>query len=212
MEGLLLKRNLIAGVLVWLPIWVTVVVIKVLFELFDKIWVSVPLKYHPEVLFGVDWPGVSIIFAAIVLWVTGILVTNFIGRYVINFYESVLQKIPLVRSVYQVAKQAVAMFCSDKNDSFSEVLLIEYPRKGVWSLAFKTNKGLAEASAIINQDLITVFVPTTPNPTSGFLLLIPEKDVKVIDLTIESALKYIVSLGTISSELADKKSTFVLEE
>ena len=196
----MLKRNFIAGMLVWLPIWVTVVVIKVLLDLFDKIWASVPSMYRPEVFFGIDIPGGSIIFAALALWVTGVLVTNVFGRWIINFYESILDRIPLVRSVYQVAKQAITMVCSEQSQSFSEVLLIEYPRSGVWSLAFKTNQGLSEANAMLDKDLITVFVPTTPNPTSGFLLLVPKSDVKKVDLTIEAALKYIVSLGTITSD------------
>ena len=197
----MIKRNLIAGALVWVPIWFTIVVVNFLLDLFDKIWASVPLKYQPEVLFGFDIPGSSMILAVVAVWVTGILVTNFIGRYVINFYETLLQRIPLIRSVYQTAKQASSVIFSSQKSAFDQVLLIQYPRPGIWSLAFKTNQGLSQAQQVSGQEMVTVFLPTTPNPTSGFLLLVPVDEVQPIDLTVEAALKYIVSLGTVVTDI-----------
>ena len=195
----MIKRNLIAGALVWVPIWFTIVVVNFLLDLFDKAWAMVPLDYQPSA-FGFDIPGVSIILAAILVWVTGLLVTNFIGQYVIKFYESLLDRIPVVRSVYQTAKQASSVIFSSQKSAFSKVLLIQYPRQGVWSIAFKTNEGLEQSETVSGQKMVTVFLPTTPNPTSGFLLLIPENDIKEIDLSVEAALKYIVSLGTVYNQ------------
>lgn len=196
----MIKRNLIAGALVWLPIWFTIVVVKFLLDLFDKAWAMVPLNYQPQAVFGFDIPGVSVILAIALVWITGILVTNFIGQYIIKFYESLLDRIPVVRSVYQTAKQASSVIFSSQKSAFSKVLLIQYPREGIWSIAFKTNEGLTQAEKVAGQKMLTVFLPTTPNPTSGFLLMVPEKDVKEIDLSVEAALKYIVSLGTVYNQ------------
>lgn len=196
----MIKRNLIAGALVWVPIWFTIVVVKFLLDLFDKAWAMVPLDYQPYAVFGFDIPGVSVILAAALVWVTGLLVTNFIGQYIIKFYESLLDRIPVVRSVYQTAKQASSVIFSSQKSAFNQVLLIQYPRQGIWSIAFKTNDGLDQSEKLSGQKMVTVFLPTTPNPTSGFLLLIPENDIKEIDWSVEAALKYIVSLGTVYNQ------------
>lgn len=194
------KRNLIAGVLVWLPIWVTLMVVKVFLEMFDYIWANVPSTYQPRVFFGFDIPGISIVLVVFAFWLTGLLVTNFIGRHVVDFYESLLHRIPLVRSVYHAVKQALSVVFSNKGESFRQVLLIEYPRKGIWSIAFKTNHGLNEVNVKTGEPMVTVFVPTTPNPTSGFLLLVPKSQTQVVDISVESALKYVISLGTVTTE------------
>lgn len=191
------KRYFVAGILIWLPIWVTVMVIKVLFELFDQAWSAVPLQYQPATWLGLHIPGMSIIFVCFIIWLTGVLGANFIGRHVLRLSEAVLERIPLVRSIYNAVKQALSVVLSSKGESFRQVLLIEYPRKGIWSIAFKTNRGLKQVDQATGEVLVTVFVPTTPNPTSGFLLLVPENTVQVLSMGVEEALKYVVSLGTV---------------
>ncbi|MBM93371.1 MAG: hypothetical protein CMF51_01285 [Legionellales bacterium] len=191
------KRHFIAGILIWLPIWVTVTVVKVLFELFDQAWASVPLQYQPSAWLGFHLPGMSVIFVCAVIWLTGVLGANFMGRRILALSESILKRIPLVRSIYNAVQQALTVILSSQGESFRQVLLIEYPRIGIWSIAFKTNRGLTQVDEATGKTLLTVFVPTTPNPTSGFLLLVPEESVKILSMSVEAALKYIVSLGTV---------------
>ncbi len=206
-----LRKYIITGLLIWVPLGITIFVIKLLVGLMDRTIVLLPPAWRPEALFGFDIPGLGIVISAMVIFITGFFLTNFAGRRLIGLWENLLDRIPLVRSIYSSVKQVTSTILSSDNDTFNEVLLIEYPRKGVWTLCFKTSNSPKSFGEATGKDLVTVFVPTTPNPTSGFILFVPREDVKKMDLDVEDALKLIMSLGVVTPESNGKKSTLTSE-
>ncbi len=194
----LLRRYLIAGLLVWVPLGITVLVIKVLVDLMDQTLLLLPPAWRPEALLGLQIPGLGIVLAAVVVLATGVIVANLAGRKLVEIWEAVLGRIPLVRSIYSAVKQVLETVFSSGGKSFRRVLMIEYPRKGVWTLAFQTGDGAEAIQSKTEQRLITVFIPTTPNPTSGFVLLVPEAEVIELDMNVEDGLKFIMSLGVVA--------------
>lgn len=192
-----LRRYLIAGLLVWVPIGITLFVLNLVVGLMDRTLLLLPAAYRPENLIGMKIPGLGILLSIIVLLMTGMLVANIIGKQLVHYSERLLNRIPLVRSIYSASKNFTEVLFTNTSDSFKKVLLIEYPRKGVYSLCFQTSTELAEIQHRTAEDLICVFVPTTPNPTSGFIIMVPRGDTIELDMDIESALKMIVSLGVV---------------
>jgi uncharacterized membrane protein len=191
------RRYLVAGLLVWVPLGVTLFLLKVLVDLMDQTLLLLPPPYRPDALFGFHIPGLGIVLSLAVLLVTGILAANLVGRQLVHLWESILQRIPFVRSIYSAAKNFAEIVLTDANQSFNKVLLIEYPRKGLYSLCFQTSTYLGEVQARTGEDVICVFVPTTPNPTSGLILMVPKSDVIELEMEVEDALKMVVSLGVV---------------
>ena len=192
-----LRRYLVAGILVWAPLAVTFILLRFAVNLMDKSLAVVPDRYMPEQVLGVHIPGLGVILTFIVLLVTGMLAANYVGRFVVGGWESLLHRIPIVRTIYGGAKNFAEIVFSESNDSFKNVLMIEYPRKGLYSLAFQTASELGEVQARTGEDVVCCFVPTTPNPTSGFVIMVPRKDVTVLDMEVDEALKMIISLGVV---------------
>lgn len=192
-----LRRYLVAGILFWVPVGVTVFILSLLVDLMDRTLLLLPRAYRPEELLGLNIPGLGILLTLAVLLGTGVLAANYLGGQFVQGWESLLNRIPVVRSIYSSAKQVAETVFSDSSQSFKKVLLIEYPRKGLWGLAFLTSTALAEVQARTEGELICVFVPTTPNPTSGFLIMVQKQDVIELDMDVEQALKMIISLGVI---------------
>ena len=199
--GVRLRRYLIAGLLIWLPLGATVVVFRLLLTLMDRLLFWLPAAYRPEVLLGFRIPFLDAILAAIlaiiVLLATGMLGANLLGRRLVLLYERLLNRIPVIRSVYSAVKHFAEVVFSDTGSSFKKALIIEYPRRGVYSLCFQTSDDLEEVQAKTGETVVTVFVPTTPNPTSGFILFVPRSDVVALDMSVEDALKMIISLGVV---------------
>lgn len=194
-----MKKYLITGLLVWVPILVTVIVIRFFLELIDTIVEILPHHLQPQVLFGFNIPGLGLLLAIIILILTGVFAANLFGRKVVSLWEDLLAKIPLVRSIYKAVKQSMQVIFSPTGQSFRQVVMIEYPRKGIWSLGFVTNEGDESFPPnFADESLVTVFVPTTPNPTSGFLLFVPLSAVKMLDMPVDEALKAVISLGTVT--------------
>ncbi|MDH5191488.1 MAG: DUF502 domain-containing protein [Gammaproteobacteria bacterium] len=192
-----LKRYLIAGILIWVPLGVTFFVIKFLINLMDRTLLLLPAKYQPETLFGFSIPGLGVVLSIVVVLVTGMIAANLFGRQLVAIWESLLNRIPLVRSIYTGVKQVIETLFSTTGDSFRQVLLIQYPRLGIYTIAFQTNTTVGEVQSKMDDEVITVFVPTTPNPTSGFILMIPRKDVMELDMSVDEGLKMIISLGVV---------------
>lgn len=192
-----LRRYLVAGLLIWLPIGVTVLIFRFLLDLMDKLLFWIPDAYQPEALLGFRIPGLGAIMAVVFLLVTGILAANLLGRRLVSLYESLLARIPLVRTVYSAIKHFAEVVLSDSGTSFRKVLLIEYPREGLYSIVFQTSENADEVQAKTGESIVTVFLPTTPNPTSGFMLFVPRSHVTELDMTVEEALKMVVSLGVV---------------
>ncbi|HZW60417.1 MAG TPA: DUF502 domain-containing protein, partial [Woeseiaceae bacterium] len=156
-----------------------------------------PDRYQPEALLGFAIPGLGLVLTLLLVLVTGVLAANIVGRSMVGVWESVLHRIPFVRTVYSAAKNFAEVVFSDSNQSFKKVLMIEYPRKGLYSLAFQTATSLGEVQGRTGEDVVCTFVPTTPNPTSGFIIMVPRKDVIELDMAVDEALKMIISLGVV---------------
>jgi uncharacterized membrane protein len=189
-----------AGLLVWLPVGATIVVFTLLLRLMDRALFLVPPQFRPEALLGFPIPGLGAILALLVLVVTGMLAANLLGRRLVKLYESLLERIPVVRTVYGAVKSFAEIVLSDSTASFNKVLLIEYPREGLYSLAFQTSENPGEIRAVTGEPIVAVFLPTTPNPTSGFMLFVPSRNVTELDMPVEAALKMIISLGVVVPE------------
>jgi uncharacterized membrane protein len=194
-----LRRYLMAGLLVWVPLGVTLLIVAFLVDLMDQTLLLLPTAIQPEHLLGFRIPGLGLVLTAIVVLVTGMVVTNLFGMQLFTIGERLLQRIPLVRSIYASVKQVTeSMFSSGK--SFRKVVLVEYPRKGMWSLAFQTGAGADEISRKTGQEIVNIFIPTTPNPTSGFFLMVPRDDVIELDMNVDQGLKMLLSVGVVVPE------------
>lgn len=202
-----LRKYIITGLLIWVPLGITIFVIKLLVGLMDQTMLLLPPAWRPEAIFGFDIPGLGIVLSAMIVFITGFILTNIAGRRLIRFWESILDRIPLVRSIYSSVKQVTQTILSSDSNTFNEVLLIQYPRKGLWTLCFKTSDSPKSFEEATGKDLITVFVPTTPNPTSGFILFVEKNDAKKMDIDVEDALKLVMSLGVVTPEPNLNKSS-----
>lgn len=192
-----LRRYIVAGILVWLPLGLTILLLKLAIGLMDRSLLLVPEQYRPEALLGFDIPGLGALLTILLLLLTGVLAANFVGRAFMGGWESLMDRIPVVRSVYSAAKNFAEIVFSDSSNAFKKVLLVEYPRKGIYSLAFQTSSQLGEVQGRTGEEVVGCFVPTTPNPTSGFIIIVPKKDVTVLDMDVDEALKMIISLGVV---------------
>ena len=192
------RRYLMSGLLVWLPILVTIWVIRFILDLMDQTLLLLPSSLRPEALFGVNIPGVGAVLAVVLLIVTGMLVSNFIGRSVMHFSEELLNRIPFVRAVYGGVKSFSTTILSNKGNSFKKVLLIEYPSPGLWSIGFQTAEAIAIIDGHLGAPQVCVFIPTTPNPTSGFIVMVPRAKAIELEMSVDAALKMIVTLGVVA--------------
>lgn len=193
-----LRRYFVAGLLVWLPLVATYLVLSFAINLIDRSLLLLPARFRPENLIGFEVPGLGVILTLILVLLTGLIVANFFGRKLVLAWESVLSRIPLVRSVYNAVKQITASLFSDASQSFREVVLVEYPRKGLWMLAFVTGDTPKKFQSVAGQELMNIYVPTTPNPTSGFYIMVPPGDVMRLDIPVEVGLKMILSAGVVN--------------
>ncbi len=192
-----LRRTLIAGLLVWLPLVATIFVLRFLVELMDVSLRLLPHAYQPDTLVGFHIPGLGVLFTLVILLVTGLLVRNFLGRHLMGLWDALISRIPLVRSIYAAVKQVLHSIFSSSGQSFRQVVLLEYPKAGLWSLAFLTGKACQAIEDETGEPMLSLFVPTTPNPTSGFLILAPKEKVKPLSISVDEALKMVISLGVV---------------
>jgi uncharacterized membrane protein len=194
-----LRNYFISGLLFWIPLGLSIVVIKFFLELINNI---IPPQYLPETIFNLDKtiPGSGIILVLLIIIITGALVSNFIGRKVINSWDRFLSKIPGFRGIYKAIKKLSDTVLSSSGDSFKKAVLVEYPRRGMWTIAFQTGEYHGEVEKIIGEDIINIYVPTTPNPTSGFFIMMPKKDVIELNMSVDDAFKLIISTGVVSPE------------
>jgi len=193
-----LRRYFISGLLVWIPILVTLIVIKFLVDLLSVTISLLPLRYQPDALLGFHIPGIGVLITLLVILFTGVFVANFFGRRMVLIWDSLIGRIPLVRSVYMGVKKVTETLFTPGGQSFRKVLLVEYPRVGMWSLAFQTGDGTPEVAKALNeQNMVSLFIPTTPNPTSGFLMMLPRERVIELDMSVDQALKFVISLGVV---------------
>lgn len=196
-----IRSYLIAGLVIWLPILVTFGVVRFIIDILDQTIALLPTAYQPEQLFGVNVPGFGVIISLVLLLLTGIVAANFLGQRFVKLSESILDRIPLVRSIYHSTKQVIQAVLSTNSQAFRQVLLIEYPRKGIWSIGFQTSTANFIDPQLTHEEMVSVFIPTTPNPTSGFLMMVPKSDVKELSMSIDEALKCVISLGVMQPKV-----------
>lgn len=188
------KRYFVTGLLIWIPLVITIWVIALLVNTLESF---VPRFLSPQSLFGVHIPGFQLVLVLVVVLVTGLLGANFIGRALVDRWEKLLGRIPLVRSIYNSVKQVSDTVLAPNGQAFREAVLVQYPRHGSWTIAFLTGVPGGEVANRLKGDYVSVYVPTTPNPTSGFFLMMPRGDVQMLDMSVDAALKYIVSMGVV---------------
>ena len=190
-----LRRYFVAGLIVWIPLGITLWVLKLLVDVMDQSLLLVPENYRSDRLFGFHLPGLGIILTVAIVLATGALAANFFGRKVLKLGDSTLSRIPIVRSIYGGVKQISDTLFSPEGKAFRHAVLVRYPHAGAWTVALVTGTPQHEVAAILGPDQISVFVPTTPNITSGFFLIVPRSDTIELDMTVDAALKYIISMG-----------------
>jgi uncharacterized membrane protein len=192
-----LRNYLIAGLLIWIPVMVTVWVIRFLSGILDQSLLLLPWAWRPETLFGRYIPGVGIVLSLLLLLVTGIVVRNLFGGQIVAGIENLVRRIPVVGSIYGGAKTFSETVLTDKGKSFKQVVLVEFPRKGLFSVGFITSEEMEEVQARTEQDVVCVFVPTTPNPTTGFLVAVDRHEIVRLDMTVDEAFKMLLTLGVV---------------
>ena len=203
-----LRNYFVAGVLLCAPLFITILIAWWLINFFDSsVLPFIPPEYNPETYlnkwgwpFGV--PGLGIVILIIALTFIGAIFTGFLGRYFVRWYEQLLKKMPIISSIYSASKQVIETIFSNQSDAFSRAVLVEYPRRDIWTIGFVTGKVEGEIKKIKTDGevFLSIYVPTTPNPTSGFLLFVPEKDTIPLDMSVEDAIKQVISLGIVSDD------------
>jgi uncharacterized membrane protein len=193
----IIRGYFLAGLLVIVPLGAVIFVISAILRLMDRGLGFIPQKFHPETYLPFKIPGLGLVLFIALVLVTGVLVKNYVGRRVVDFGEYVVSKIPLVRPLYVAIKQLILAIFGDAHDAFKRVVLVEYPRTGVYSLAFVTARTSGEIKEQVGSDMLSIFLPTTPNPTSGFFLVLPEKDTIPLTMSVEEAFKLLISGGVV---------------
>ena len=194
-----LRNYFISGLLFWIPLALSVLVIKFFLEVVNNL---VPTKLLPESLLNLDTtiPGSGIILVILIILITGALVTNILGRKLVDLWERALNKIPGFRNIYNALKKISSTVLNTSSDSFRKAYLIQYPSKGIWVIAFQSGDYEGEVKNIIGGEVINLFVPTTPNPTSGFFVMMPKKDAYELQMSVEEAFKLVISAGVVTPE------------
>ncbi len=192
-----LRRYLIAGLLIWVPLAATLLVVKLLVDIMDQTLSLLPDGLHPEALFGFHIPGLGILLSLAVVLLTGVAVANLFGRRLVEFWEGILARIPLVRSIYTGVKQVAETMLTSSGQSFRKVVMVEFPRPGAWSLAFLTGTATGEVQAKTGREVVNVYVPTTPNPTGGYFLMVPKEEVIELEMSVDDGLKMLISMGVV---------------
>jgi uncharacterized membrane protein len=191
------KRYFITGLLIWVPLAITLWVLHLLVSTMDQTLTLLPEKWLPEAWLGVHIPGLGAVLTFVVVLLTGLFAANILGQRLVIFWEGMVARIPVVNSIYHGVKQVSDTLLAPNGQAFRKVLLVEYPRKGAWTIAFLTGRPGGDVVNHLRGEYVSVYVPTTPNPTSGFFLMLPADDVIELDMTVDAALKYIISMGVV---------------
>lgn len=194
----LIRRYFITGLLIWVPVAITAWVVSLIAGTADRTLLLLPETLRPHYLLGYDIPGIGIAVTLLVIFITGLLAANFIGQRLVRWWEGLLNRIPVVNKIYGAVKQVSDTLFSSSGDAFRKALLIRYPHADCWTIAFLTGTPGGDVANHLKDDYISVYVPTTPNPTSGFFLMMRRSDVIELDMDVDEALKYIISMGVVA--------------
>lgn len=193
-----MKKYFITGLLIWIPLAITFMVLAWIVGTLDQIIEWLPDGLQPRNFLGVNIPGAGLVMGLLIVLATGLVAANVIGQKMVRFWERLLARIPVVKSLYYGVKQVSDTLFSSTGQAFRKALLVQYPRQGSWTIAFLTGTPGGDAAAHLPGDYVSVYVPTTPNPTSGFFLMMPKDDVIELDMSVDEALKYIISMGVVA--------------
>jgi uncharacterized membrane protein len=192
------KKYFITGLLIWIPLVITLWVLKLVVDTLDQSLLLLPEQWRTEGFLGVHIPGLGVILTLVIVFVTGVFATNFFGAQLVRLWHGILQRIPVVNSIYSSVKQISDTLFSSSGQAFRKALLVQWPREGTWTIAFLTGTPGGDVVRHLQGDYVSVYVPTTPNPTGGYFVMVARKDVIELDMTVDEALKYIISMGVVA--------------
>jgi len=196
-----IKGYLVTGLLLWLPLAVTLWVLNLIVGTLDQTLNLLPLSWQPEHLFGFGIPGLGVVFAVLVLLGTGMLAANVLGQRLLVLGDGILSRTLVVKSIYNSVKQVSDTLLSDSGQAFRRALLVQFPHQGCWTVAFQTGRPAANVAALLGEEEhISVYVPTTPNPTSGYFVIVARKDTRELEMSVDEALKYVISMGVVAPQ------------
>jgi len=201
-----MKKILITGLLIWIPLAITIWVLDLIVTTMDQTLQLLPPQYQPQALLGYQIPGIGLLLTLVVVFVTGVLASNILGRRLLRFWEGILGRIPVVKTIYSAVKQVSDTLFAPGGQAFSKALLVQYPREGSWTIAFLTGQPGGDVANHLRGEYVSVYVPTTPNPTSGFFLMMPRAEVIELDMNVDDALKYVISMGVVPPDAPGAKS------
>ena len=212
-----MKRYFITGLLVLVPLFITVWVLATLIGIMDQSLLLLPREWRPEAQFGHAIPGIGALLTLLIIFVTGLVAANFFGKRLILLWEAILSRVPVVKSIYSSVKQVSDTLFSGSGHAFRKALLVQFPRQGSWTIAFLTGLPGGDVANHLKGDYVSVYVPTTPNPTGGYFLMMPRRDVVELEMSVDEALKYIISMGVVTpphiprdiDPTADRRSSYL---
>ena len=193
-----MKKYFITGLLIWVPLAITAWVLSLIVRSMDQSLLLLPQAIHPEHLLGMYIPGLGALLTLLVVFLTGLVTTNIVGQKLVRFWEAVLARIPVVKSIYYSVKQVSDTLFSGSGVAFRKVLLVRYPHPEAWSVAFQTGHPARDVADMLPDEHVGVFIPTTPSPVNGFFFFVKRKDIIELDMNVDEALKYIVSMGVVA--------------
>lgn len=193
-----MKRYFITGLLIWVPLGITIWALNLIISTLDQSLLLLPMHWRPEAWLGMRIPGLGVILTIAVIFLSGLVTANMLGQRLLQFWEALLSRIPVVKSIYYSVKQVSDSLFSGNGEAFRKVLLVRYPHPQAWSIAFQTNLP-GEVGQHLDTEHVAVFIPTTPSPVNGFYFFVKKSETIELDITVDSALKYIVSMGVVSS-------------
>jgi uncharacterized membrane protein len=191
------KKYLITGLLIWIPLVITIWVLKTVVDVLDQSLLLLPEQWRPDFWLPVHIPGLGAILTIVIVLATGIFATNFFGAQLVELWHHILQRIPVVNSIYSSVKQISDTLFSSSGQAFRKALLVQWPHPGMWTIAFMTGAPGADVARHLPADCVSVYVPTTPNPTGGYFVIVPRSSVIELDMSVDQALKYIISMGVV---------------
>jgi len=193
-----MKKYLITGLLIWIPLAITLWVLDAIVSAMSQSLLLLPPQYQPQALLGYQIPGLGAVLTVVIVFVTGVLASNILGQRLLQLWENILGRIPVVKTLYHGIKQISDTLFAPGGQAFRKALLVQYPRPGSWTIAFLTGRPGGDVANHLIGDYVSVYVPTTPNPTSGFFLMMPRADVIELDMSVDEALRYVISMGVVA--------------
>ena len=193
-----MKKYFITGLLIWIPLVITIWVLKLVVDMLDQSLLLLPMALRTENWLGIHIPGLGVLLTLLIVVLTGAITANLIGQRLVHFWHEILHRIPVVSSIYSSVKQVSDTLFSSSGEAFRKALLVQWPREGMWTIAFLTGTPGSDVTRHLQGDYVSVYVPTTPNPTSGFFLMLPRSEVIELSMSVDEALTYVISMGSVA--------------